>query len=105
MPSTGALSRFSTYCGLAIDRNNAMLSTAVLATVTSLVLTNINFVTTNPLVLGYASYSGIIIDGPNTEVVTFSGYTTGTLTCSSLAHNHPAFTYIVFQLTASIGPT
>ena len=99
------LSRYRTFVGVALDRNNAQLSAAVSATGTSLPITNINYITTDPLVSSGASYSAIIVDGPLTEVVALTGnLTAGAVGCAALANAHSIYTYVVFQLTASIGP-
>lgn len=102
----GALSAFTTYIAIAPDRVNAQLTSAIIATATSLPITNINFVTTDPLVASGASYSAIIVDGPLTEVVALTGnLSAGAVPCAATANAHSAFAYVVFQLTASIGPT
>ena len=107
MPTfTSALSSFKGFVGLAADRTNAMITSAVAATAQSLPITNINYVTTNPLVASGANYSAIIIDGALTEVVACSGnLSSGAVPIAALANNHSALVYVVFQLTASIGPT
>lgn len=100
-----ALSRFTTYVGLALDLVNAQLSSAVASTGNSLPLTNINDYST-VLTSSGASYSAIIIDGSLTETKTLTGNLSGgAVPCSALANAHAEFTYIVFQQTASIGPT
>ncbi len=100
-----ALSRFVTYVGLALDLVNAQLTSAVVATAVSLPITNINDYSTVLTTTG-ASYSAIIIDGPLTETKALTGnLSAGAVPCSALANGHAAFTYIVFQLTSSIGPT
>src|ERR1700677_4026471 len=101
-----ALSRFTTYAGYALDNTNAQLTSGIIATATSLPITNENFVGTNPLLASGASYSAIIIDGPLTEVVALTGnLSAGAVPCAATANAHSEWVYVVFQLTASIGPT
>ena len=99
-----ALSRFTTYVGYALDKVNAQLSSSVIATATSLPITNGNG--TTPLATSGASYSAIIIDGPLTETVALTGNLSGgAVPCAATANAHSEFVYIVFQLTSSVGPS
>ena len=93
------------WSGLALDRVNAVLTSATAASATSLPLTQTTG-TTGTLTTSGSSYSAIIIDGVNTEVVACSGnFTAGAIAVGATANAHPAGTYVTFQLTASIGPT
>ena len=102
------LSRFTTYAAYALDLNNGQLSANIGQGATTLPLTNVNGYTA--LSTAGASYSAIIIDGPLTETVVLStplsgGAGTATCTCAATANAHNEWVYVVFQLTASVGPT
>lgn len=100
-----ALSRFTTYVGLALDLVNAQLSSAIIATAVSLPITNINDFSTVLTTTG-ASYSAIFIDGPLTETKALTGnLSAGAVPCAATTNAHAEFTYIVFQLTSAIGPS
>ena len=104
-----ALSRFTTYIGLALDLINAQLLSVAVQGATSLTLTNINDAGSVLSTTG-ASYSAIFIDGPLTETKTITGNASGETSGSTIAvtattNAHNAFTYIVFQLTSALGPT
>ena len=100
-----ALSRFTTYIGLALDLVNAQLSASIAAAATALPLTNVNDYSTVLTTTG-SSYSAIIIDGPLTETVTCTTQlSAGTIHCVATANAHSIWTYIVFQLTSALGPT
>ena len=107
MPTfTSALSSFKGFVGIAADRTNAMVTSAVASGVSSLPITNINYVTTNPLVASGANYSAIINDGALTEAIALTGnLSAGAVPVAATANAHAAGVYVVFQLTASIGPT
>lgn len=93
------LHAYKTFLGLAADRVNATLTSAVAASATSLPIQNINGTPG-------ATYSAIILDGPLTEIVACSSaVTSGAITVAALANAHAANVYVVFQLTASTGPT
>lgn len=104
-----ALSRFTTYVGLALDLVNAQLGAAAVQGATSLTLTNINDYA-SVLSTSGASYSAIFIDGPLTETKALTGNASGETSGSTVAvtattNAHAQWTYVVFQLTSSIGPT
>src|ERR1035437_3125268 len=104
-----ALSRFTTYIGLALDLLNAQLLTTTVQGATSLTLTNINDYSAVLSTSG-ASYSAIFIDDPLTETKTITGNASGETSGSTIAvtattNAHAPFTYIVFQLTSALGPT
>lgn len=93
------LHSYKTFLGLAADRVNATLTSAVIATATSLPVSNVNGTPG-------ATYSAVILDGPLTETVACTGsVTAGAIAVAATANAHPAGVYIVFQLTASIGPS
>jgi Phage tail tube protein len=93
------LSSYRAWAGISLDHHNAQLSAAVASGGTSLPITNINYVTTNPLVGSGASYTAFIVDGPNTEAVQLTGnLATGAVPCAALANDHSIFTYVVFIL-------
>jgi hypothetical protein len=96
---------YKSYVGLAADRVNAMLTSAITTAAVSLPLQN-TVGTTGTLTTTGATYSAIIVDGVNTETVACSGnLTAGAIACGATANAHPANVYVYFQLTASIGPT
>lgn len=100
---------FRSWIGVAKDQNNAYLQIAHTATGTTLTLRSITQSGT-ALTASGATYSAIIVDGPNTETVGCSGNLTGTtdgstIAVAALANNHSANAYVYFQLTASLGPT
>lgn len=99
------LHSYKTFVGLALDRVNAVLGAPVAAAATSLPLIS-TVGTTGTITTAGATYSAIIVDGPNTEIVACSGnLTTGAIAVGALANAHPIGTYVFFQLTASKGPT
>ncbi len=96
---------FRSWIGVAKDTVNANLSAAVVAGATSLPLTNTSG-TTGTLTTAGATYSAVIVDGPNTETVALTGnLSAGAVPCAATANAHSANAYVYFQLTASIGPT
>ncbi len=96
---------FRTFVGVAKDSINAQLSAATDVGATSLPLQN-TVGTTGTLTTSGATYSAIIFDGANTEVVACSGNLTGgAIACAATANKHSVNCYVAFQLTASIGPT
>lgn len=86
------------FVGVAVDANNGYISTAVAAAATSVTLTGIN---------GTIGSTGslIIVDGVNTETVTISANSSGTLTVSALSYAHAANTYCYYQSSGNVGPT
>lgn len=104
-----AQASFRAFVGIAKDANNASTQINIAASATSLTLRSIVQVGT-ALTASGATYSAIIFDGTLTETVACSGNLTATtdgstIACAALANAHTANAYVVFQLTASIGPT
>jgi hypothetical protein len=103
-------STYRSFVGVAKDTANANLASSVVATGTTLTLNNIVNGAASSLTAAGSTFSAIIIDGVNTETVACTGNATGTtngstIACAALANPHGANAYVVFQLTASIGPT
>ena len=94
---------------MALDNVNAMLNVSIAVGAETLTLTTIND-PDSVLSTSGASYSAIILDGPNTETVTCTGNATGevsgdTIAVTATAYPHSAFVYVIFQVTSIIGPT
>lgn len=99
------LASYRAYVGVAKDSINASITSAVVATATSLPIQNL-IGTTGTLTTSGATYTAFIIDGVNTESTACTGnLTAGAIPVTALANNHSANVYVYFQLTASVGPT
>lgn len=96
---------YRSWVGVAKGGIEANLTSNLTASATALLITN-TVGTTGTLTTSGASYSAIIIDGVNTEVVACSGnLSAGSIACGATTNAHLANIYVIFQLTASIGPT
>jgi hypothetical protein len=103
--SPTALSSFKAYVGIAADRINGMLTSTISAAATSLPLTNTNG-TTGTISSAGSTYTATIVDGALTEATVCTGnFTSGAIACTATTNAHSAYAYVVFQLTASAGPT
>src|ERR1039457_3968544 len=103
--SPTALSSFKAYVGIAADRINGMLTSAISAAATSLPLTNTNG-TTGTISSAGSTYTATIVDGALTAATVCTGnFPSGAIACTATTNAHSAYAYVVFQLTASAGPT
>lgn len=94
---TGPNPTYRTTVGVAKDSVNTTLAAAAAASATTISVASATGITTSSTV--------IIFDGPLTETRAVSGVSGTTLTVAALTYAHPANTYVVAQLTASVGPT
>ena len=100
------IASYRSWVGIAADRSNGQLTSAISSSATSLPVTNLSSGTSTLITSAGATYSAIIVDGPLTEVVACSGnLTSGSIACAATANAHSANVYVMFQLTASVGPT
>jgi hypothetical protein len=91
-------SNYRVWMGVYKDTVNGNLSANYPSGSTSIALQNVVGAPTSSMTM-------TIVDGPLTEQVTVSAYSSGTVTCAATANAHSANAYVYFQLTTGIGPT
>ena len=100
------IATYRSWVGLAPDRLNGQLTSTIASAVTSLPVTNLTSAASTALTSSGSTYSAIILDGTLTEVVACSGnLSAGSIACAATTNAHSAGAYVMFQLTASLGPT
>ncbi|HEV8065121.1 MAG TPA: hypothetical protein VGP46_09825 [Acidimicrobiales bacterium] len=94
------LSSYRNYVGVAKVTTDGLVANSggIAALATSVTVTVLDG---TPL----ATMSVTFLDGPNTETVALSAYSAGVATIAATTYAHPQGCYMLFQPTASLGPT